>query len=189
MPRRSSIVDVMPSILILSAFLLAAGCSDDSAPRSTATIESINNNEILDSDVYNNGSDDQRGTDDDFIVEDQVSIVVRNRPHDVGLNLRANGPYGAVVFDRYEIRFNGDESLPPLFGGLHLRVVTGATATGEVTVIPAGYKVVAPLLALNDGGEIRVNAQLTLRGKEEDSGEEVVATAVLPVHCANWGDR
>ncbi len=84
------------SVLVLAlAFvaLIALSCSDESAPRSTVTIDSINGGEILDCDLYNNGDDNQQGTGDDFIVEDQVSVLMRNRPHDAGLTIDPNGPH------------------------------------------------------------------------------------------------
>jgi hypothetical protein len=169
--------------------LMASGCSDDSAPRSVLTIDLINDGQILTSDVYNNGDDGNPGTDDDFILEDQVAVVIRNRPHDVGLNVRGNGPFGAVVLQRYEVRFSGEENLPPLFGSMHSRILSGSTSSTEVTVVPAAYKITPPLVTLLSGGEIRVNAEITLIGEEEDSGDQVTVKATLPVHCANWGDE
>lgn len=176
------------TVACLGLIALAPGCSDESSPRSVVTIDQINGNQTLDCDVYNNGEDQQFGTDDDFIVEDQIPVVVRNRVHDEGLDIRAGGPFGAVVFYRYEVRFQGDESLPTIFGAMHLRVTSGSTATGEVTVIPAAYKFVPPLRPLRDGGELRFMAEVTLVGEEEDSQDEVIVRAILPVHCANWGD-
>jgi hypothetical protein len=188
MPRRNS-REGLVLLFVLIGGLLALSCSDDSAPRSIVTIESINGNESLDSDVYNNGSDGEPGTDDDTIFEDQVAIVVRNHPHDSALSVHANGPFGAIVFTHYEIRFQGDESLPEVSEAMHLRVTSGAAATGEITIVPAAYKVVPPLLGLRQGGEILLNAEIKLIGVEEDSQNEIVARATLPVHCANWGDK
>lgn len=175
---------------IAVAAVLALSCADESAPRSTVTIDSINGGEILDCDLYNNGDDNQQGTDDDFIVEDQVTVELRNRPHDAGLTIDPNGPFGAVVFHRCEVRFTGDESLPPVTSSMHLRVPSGRTVQGEILVVPAAYKIEPPLLnILENGGEIRLDAHITLVGEEEDSNDEVIATAVLPVHCANWADE
>lgn len=181
-----------PAALALCLCIAAApaltGCSDETAARSVASIQSIHGGQILDSDVYNNGKDAVPGTGDDYIVEDQVAVTIRNSPHDPGLNLRPDGPYGAVTFYRYEVRFQGEEDLSPIVGSIHLRVATGSTGSGEVTIVPAGYKTVPPLLALRDGGEIRLNAEVTLIGEEDDSREEIRAIAILPVHCANWAD-
>ncbi|MBM3286106.1 MAG: hypothetical protein FJY88_01965 [Candidatus Eisenbacteria bacterium] len=187
MPRRFLFFS---SLCLLTGLLFVVGCSDDSAPRSSVNIESINGNEVLDSDVYNNGDDGEPGTDDDFIVEDQVPIVLRNRPHDAGLSMRANGPFGAVVLNRYSVRLPSELELPNISGGLYLRIPSGSTAIGEVTVIPAEYKQAPPLDQLAYlGGEIRFTAEITLYGVEEDSREEVVVKGSLPVHCANWGDE
>lgn len=170
-------------------FIAVMGCSDDSVPRSNVALESVNENQVLTSDVYNNGEDKLFGTDDDFIVEDQVPFVVRNRPHDPALNVRPNGPFGAVVLSRYQISFSGEETLPSLAGGMHLRVVSGSTATGELPLIPAAYKTAPPLAPLLMGGEMRFTATIRLTGVEEDSGHEVSLVTTLPVHVANWGDE
>ncbi len=179
---------VTPFAILLAVALFAPGCGDDSAPRSTVTVETINQSQVLDSDVYNNGQDKLPGTADDFIVEDTVPVTIRNRPHDSGLNIRTNGPFSAVVFERYEVRFTGQETLSPLFGSMYLRVPSGTTANGVVTIVPAGYKEIPPLLALRTGGEMLFTAEVTLIGTEEDSDDEVRATAVVPVHVANWTD-
>ena len=188
MPRRITWEGVA-LLLVLAGGLLASSCSDDSAPRSVVTIESINANESLDSDVYNNGDDGEPGTSDDLIYEDQVPIVLRNRPHDSALDLTSAGAFGAVVFDHYEVTFQGEEALPTVSGAMYLKVAAGATVTGEVTIVPVAYKIVPPLSTLRQGGEILLNSQITLYGEEQDSGQEVVAKGVLPVHCANWGDE
>lgn len=178
-----------PAVVGFMIVLFALGCSDDSAPRSSVVLESINANQTLDSDVYNNGEDGQFGTEDDFIIEDQVAVILRNRPHDSGINIDPDGAFAAVVFHRYEIRFTGDESLTPVVGAMHLRVPTQTSGQGEITVIPAAYKITPPLSTiLTQGGEIRLVANITLIGTEEDSNDEVIVEGTLPVHIANWGD-
>jgi len=191
MTRRTIISTVLTAVLStawIALAVIATGCSDDSSPRSVVSVETINEGQVLDSDVYNNGSDQLPGTEDDYIIEDQVAVVIQNRPHDIGLEIRPNGPFGAVVFDRYEVRFSGEETLSPLFGAIHLRVLSGGTGTGIVTVVPAGYKSMPPLLALRTGGEMFFECEVTLIGTEEDSKDEVRAIASIPVHCANWAD-
>ncbi len=188
MPRCNTREGLTLLVLILGG-LLAFSCSDDSAPRSSVSIDSINGNESLDSDVYNNGDDGEPGTDDDTIFEDQVAIVVRNRPHDSALAIGANGPFGAVIFTRYQVRFAGDDALPPLSEAMYLRAPSGSAVTGEITIVPVAYKTVSPLLGLRPGGEILLNAEITLIGQEEDSHDEIIVKGVLPVHCANWGDK
>lgn len=188
MPRCHTRDGLMLLVLLLGG-LMVLSCSDDSAPRSTVSLDSINGNESLDSDVYNNGEDGEPGTNDDSIFEDQVAIVLRNRPHDAGLDVAANGPFGAVIFTRYQVRFTGDDALPQVSQAMYLRVPTGSSVSGEITIVPAAYKTIPPLVGLRQGGEILLNAELTLIGEEEDSHDEVVVTGVLPVHCANWGDK
>jgi len=181
---------LVPIFVLAAAGLLASSCSDDSAPRSTIIIDSINDGKILNSDLYNNGQDKQFDTEDDYIVEDQVVVQLRNRAHDAGLTIDPNGPFGAVVFYRYEVRFRGDESLPTIYSGLHLRVPAGTSKQGEIVIVPASYKTAPPLLTIRQlQEEIRLEADITFIGEEEDSEEEVRVTATLPVHCADWADE
>jgi hypothetical protein len=169
--------------------ILAVGCSDDSATRSVLLLESINSNETLNSDLYNNGEDGQPGTEDDFITEDQVSVLIRNRPHDPGLNVEPNGSFGAVVLNRYEINFTGPETPDPITGAMHLRIPSGATGLGEITVIPAAHKQVPPLYTILDqSGELLLTAEITIFGTEDDSNDEVSVSGTLPVHVADWAD-
>jgi hypothetical protein len=194
-PWSMKLARVVPSVLIVLLASVVAqilpGCSDGPAPRSLVAVESVNNNAILNSDVYNNGSDKERGTADDFIPEEQVPIVVRNIPHDAGLRIRANGAFSTVVIQRYEVRFGGDVNLPSFGGSLYLRVPSGGSASASVVVIPASYKVSPPLDAIIVGsiGEYRLNASVTLFGYEEDSEDPITATGTLAVNVADWMDE
>ena len=175
-------------VLLLLVAFAPLGCSDDSSPRTIVTLETINADQTLNSDVYNNGDDRIPNTEDDVIFEDQVSIQLRSRAHDPVLDLRSGGPFGGVTFYRYEVRFDGDETLATVYGAMHLRIPAGGTAAGEVTIVPADFKDAAPLSSLRTGGELRFTAAVTLIGEEDDSQDEVRVTALLPVHCANWSD-
>ncbi|MDM7914908.1 MAG: hypothetical protein ACE15D_05400 [Candidatus Eisenbacteria bacterium] len=184
-PRLRTLLALIPAALLLA---LVVSCSDESAPRSAVWIESIHGGQALESDVYNNGDDDVPGTEDDFIIEDQVAVEIHNQPSDPALSIDPTGPYGAVVFDRYKVTFHGTEQLDAVEGAMHLRVPSGSTATGEITIVPAGYKMEAPLQSLQVGGELLFTADIVITGKEEDSGDAVRVEGSLPVHCANWAD-
>jgi hypothetical protein len=159
---------------------LAAGCSDTSAPRSIVRVTAINENLPLQSDVV--GGTEEAPT----VKEDAISMSVNNVPHDATLTLTANGQFGYVVLDRYEIRFVSQEPIEPVTGALGWTVPTGQTVSGSIIVVPASLKVVPPLVVLRQGGEFQTTAKLTIIGHEADSWRAVRVCASFPVNFANW---
>jgi len=174
---------------LVGGLLLLPGCSSDSAPRSTLSVESINDNSSLSSDVYSLGADQTLGTADDNVPEEQVPIVVRNMPHDSSLRIRPNGPFSTVTLDRYEVHYSGDVSLPTFVGSIHLIVPSGTTADANLVVLPGSYKIVPPLSALVAGGEIHLDADVIVFGTEQDSGAKITTHATLNIEVANWADK
>lgn len=171
-------------LALMGAILPAlSGCSDSSSPRSVLEVVSINANQSLKSDVVTmlNG--------EPSIFEDTVPVEIHNRPHDSILNL-ADGPYGTVFIDRYEIRFDaGDEVIPGVSGGLGWRVPANETIQGSLVVVPGRHKMMAPLVGLSSqGGEILSTAHITFFGRESTSNQQVTFETVMPIHFANWAD-
>lgn len=159
---------------------LAAGCSKDAAPRSVLRVTEINANQPLQSDVLG-------GTDaSPIVMEDVIAISVSNMPHDAVLNLTSEQPFGYVTLDRYEIRFESEESIPPVTGALGWTVPSGETMTGSLVAVPAGHKVAPPLVALRPYGYIPATARLTIIGREATSGYTVKVETSFPVNFANW---
>ena len=169
-------------LLAAVAVLSATACSDSSAPRSVLRVETINGNEPLRSDVLRGDGEDAS------VLEDEVVIEIRNLPHDEVLAL-ATSPYNSVLLKRYEVRFESDEAIPPVTGALGWQVGVGRQVSGAIVVVPAGLKVVAPLVSLQQGGEIQAVAHLTFFGEESGSNEEVRFGTVLQVNFANWTDE
>lgn len=161
---------------------LAAGCSDDSAPRSELQVTQINDNQPLASDVA-------EGPDSSITVrEDVISIRVSNTPHDEVLDLSPGNPFSFVMLERYEITFEGPESIPMVAGGLGWLVESDRSVEGSLVVVPASHKVQAPLVSLRRG-EIQTIAHLTLFGREATSGTTVKANASFSVNFANWAEK
>ncbi len=172
------------SLTMLAAVLLAAGgCSDDSAPRSTLQVVSLNDNEPLSSDVLTEDSGGSRG-----ITEDAVTIRVRNVAQSSALNLTPDGPFGHVTLERYRIDFQSSERIESVTGTLGWPVYSGQEASGSFVVVPALWKTRVPLVGLREGGEILSMARITIYGREATSNHEVVATAWLQVNFANWAE-
>lgn len=161
----------------LCAALLFAGCSDSSSARSVLRVESLNNNAALQSDVLSPGP---------TVVEDAVTLTVRNEPHDDVLVIDPNGPFGHVTIERYEIRFESDEAVPSVRAALGWTVPSGRSVSGSIVIVPAELKLEPPLVSLVNGGEIVSTAHITLIGREATSNREVRIEAILPVHFANW---
>ena len=176
---RVSLALVLLTLALLGG--IATGCSDDAAGRSVLQVTKINNNLPLSSDVENpDGSLTVR--------EDVILITVSNTPHDAVLDLASGKPYSVITLERYEIRFESDETIPPVSGALGWTVESGKTVEGSLVVVPASLKTQPPLSALRGGGEIQTTAWLTITGRETTSGSTVKVEASFPVNFANWVD-
>ena len=169
--------------LVAAAFVIVvtAGCSDSSAPRSILRVESINDNTPLQSDVVSFVGGQPT------VKEDAVTVQIWNQPHDEILDLYAS-PYGAVMLDRYEVRFEGTESIPSVTGALGWAVDANRIMSGTIVVVPAAHKLRAPLLSLAGSGEIQSTARITFYGRETGSDHAVKFETVLQVNFANWAD-
>jgi hypothetical protein len=161
---------------------MATGCSDDAAGRSVLQVTEINKNQPLSSDVA-------EGPDSSLTVrEDAIVIKVTSTPHDAALDLAPGKPFSIITLERYEIRFEGDESVPPVTGALGWIVESGSSVEGSLVAVPASLKNEAPLISLRHGGEIQTTARLTITGHEATSGSTVKVEASFPVNFANWTD-
>lgn len=173
---------VLALLTVVAIGWFAAGCSDDAAPRSILQVTRIHDNQPLSSDVA-------EGPDSSLTIrEDAVAITVSSTPHDAVLDLASGKPFSVITLERYEIRFEGDDSVPPVSGALGWTVESGSTVDGSLVVVPAGHKVRQPLVSLRHGGEIQTIARLTITGREATSGSSVKVETSFPVNFANWTD-
>lgn len=170
------------SWLLLPALagLFTLGCSDSSSPRSVVRVDSINENQPLQSDVVESSGSQYS------VMEDAVLMTVSNEPHDASLSIDPDGPFGRVVLERYTINFECEESIQEVSGALGWIVPSGEQVSGSIVIVPAQLKLVAPLVALISAGEIQATAHVTVYGREATSDDEVRFEASLPVHFANW---
>lgn len=195
-------------VAILFVVLLAIGASltgcseDESLTRSRVSItrvvglgEEEDDEElsamVYESDVVDAGDDAVVGTADDIIYEDVVRITVANEASSSLLGLTPTGPFGSVTITHYRVDYDiEDEQLESLSGGLHLTIPTGEEAEARIPLVSAIAKTLPPLSTLaTQPDELLGTAIITLTGTEQDSNDEVVATARVAVHFANWADE
>ena len=167
------------------ALLVASGCSDDNV-RSELYVAEINNSEALTSDVYNYGSDRVPSA-DDYILEDEVEIKIVSQARD-GIVKVGFGKYSSVTIDRYSVVFESDEEIDSYEAALGWVVPVNTVYEGALTIVPAGHKMRAPLIALQTGGEINASAVITFHGREADSDNKLTFETRIPVNFANWVD-
>lgn len=192
------------SLAVLFFVLLAlgmslSGCSEDeSLTRSRVSITrvvGVDDDEDLDagiyeSDVLDAGDDGVIGTGDDTYYEDAVLVTVANEPSSSMLGLTPSGPFGSVTIQDYRVDYEIDgEQLESITGGLHLTIPTGEELQARVPLVTAVAKTLPPLSTLaTEPDELLGTAVITLSGIEQDSNAEIVVTARVAVHFANWAD-
>jgi len=172
--------------------VVSAGCADQDRLRSVVVVDSINSNEAIQSDVFSFG-DDLDDPRDDFVPEDEISVIFRNTPIDPAFTPEPNKPFGDVVITRYLVEFDvADADLAPFGGGMYAKVPTGQTVEAFVTAIPALYKMQPPLVQLVGGGgvgEITGAVNLTFWGEEMQTGDEFTLRASVVCNFADFADE
>jgi len=145
---------------------------------------------VYESDVVDAGDDGLVGTADDIVYEDIVRVTVSNEASSAALGLTPMGPFGSVTIKNYRVDYEiVGEHLDAISGGLHLTIPTGEQAEARIPLVTAIAKTLPPLSMLaTQPDELLGTAVITLSGNEQDSNDEIVATARVAVHFANWAD-
>lgn len=177
---RRILISVAPMCLLA----LAAGCSSDNV-RATVHVWEINEGLPVNSDVYNFGVDGIAST-DDYIVEDQVEVVVWSQARDGIVN--TDVAYRQTIVESYEVIYESEEEIEGFSGGLGWLVPVRNTFTGYITVVPASVKTSPPISSLAYGGEIMATARIIFHAREVDSNNTLSFETRIPVHFANWAD-
>lgn len=109
----------------------------------------------------------------------------------------AISPANFITLQRYRVTFRRSDGrntpgvdVPWAFDGALTQTVGTGTASVEFTLVRVQAKSEAPLMALAGGGgaiTISTMAEVTFWGTDQ-AGREVVATASISVHFADWGD-
>ena len=176
---------VFCAALIVALALLgvtATGCSDRSVPRSDPQVETINDNQPLQSDVVRIDGENAS------VMEDEVAVSIWNKSSDEVLDLYG-GPYNRVLLDRYTVTFESSEAIPPVSGGLGWAVDVNRIMSGSIIVVPASLKTQPPLVSLWQGGQIQTIAHITFYGHETGSNQDIRFSTVLQINFANYADK
>lgn len=172
------------AVLIIGAALGMSGCTDD-ATRNMLTVVSVNDGNTMFSDLINTAD-----TLKPFIPIDEVPVTFGNIPNGYATPPLAPGtPYSEIVVTGYTVTYdNGIYS--PVSGGLNVRVSSGGTADGTITLNNSGEK--GALLGAI-GGTVTTTARITFNGYNyingANNGEAVTATAAMTVQVGNFGDE
>lgn len=180
---------------ILAASLVGCAGDNGALPRNNVQIEEVNNNSPLFADVYNNGPDLTKFT-DDYIPTDAIPIKFVSNPADDALSLDPRKAFGTVQFTRYTVDFkvndlDGDSTpdVNDIDAPMNVLVPAIGEALTAVLIVPAGVKGVGFLSTLKSGGEVFTSATLTFYGEELTSHNKVVLTTALIVGFANYADK
>lgn len=169
------------------------GCDPEELPRSDITILAVNDGDPLQSDVYNDGTDPTDPS-DDFIPEDEVTILFVNVPSDAQGPNSAIGAFSDVTIDSYRISFSAVDptgaavTVDPVVGGMHAVVRSNNLTETAIVAVPAALKIRPPVSGLVSGGEIVATAHLEFWGEEKTSGDNIYVDAYMVINFANFGD-
>lgn len=166
--------------LALGATVGSMGCTDEST-RNILTVVSVNDGNTFFSDLVNN-----EDPVNPFIPVDQVTVAFGNIPNGGGAPLEAGAPYSEIVVTGYTVTYdNGIYS--PVTGGLNVRVSSGQTGEGTITLSESGEKA-----TLGIGGTVTTIARIRFTGYNyingSRNGDAVTADAALTVQVGDFGD-
>ncbi len=168
------------AVLTLGAAVGMMGCTDEST-RNILTVVQVNEGNTFFSDLIN--VEDPMNP---FIPVDQIKVSFGNIPNGGGVPLEAGTPYSEIVVTGYTVTYdNGIYS--PVTGGLNVRVTSGQTAEGTITLSESGEKA-----ALGGGGTVTTIARIHFTGYNyingSNNGDAVMADAALTVQVGDFGD-
>jgi hypothetical protein len=170
------------TVVAASAFLVLGGCTSESS-RAVLTVVSVNGGHTYYSDLLNT-ADSQHV----YIPVDEVVVTLGNIPNDGGAALDPGSPFSEIVVTGYSVTYN-PAVFNPISGGLNLRIPSGSTAEGTITISNPSEK--AALLATltstaTSTATIKFTGYNRINGS--DNGDEVSGTAYLTVQVDNFGD-
>ncbi len=150
-------VAVLASALILGA--LALGCSEKSNfdQRTVVFVSSVNDDKPFLCDVLNQGDSlwnrtkTAYKTDDDFITEDFIKVVIHNKPNNSVID-PSSGALGNVLITKYDVSFTplGGAAVPiqPFTGETSVLIPANEFVTMSILIAPFAAKQIQPLLGL-----------------------------------------
>ncbi len=168
------------TVLTAVAAIGMTGCTDESS-RNQLTVVSVNEGNTYFSDLLN-----VVDPLNPFIPVDQVKMTLGNTPNGGGTPLEPNTPFSEIVVTGYTVTYdNGIFS--PVTGGLNLRIQSGQTVDGTITLSESGEKG-----ALSVAGSVTTTARIHFTGYNyingANNGDKVFADAALTVQVGDFGD-
>ncbi len=168
-------------VLAVSSVFILSGCTDEST-RSVLTVVSVNDGSTYYSDLIN-----EADTAKIFIPVDEVKVTLGNVPHDGSAPLAPGEPFSEIVVTGYSVTYT-NSIFTPVTGGMNLRVPSGGTAEGTITISNPSEKaaLLGTLTSTATG-----TANITFTGYVRTSGnfgDYVTATGNLTVQVDNFGD-
>ena len=173
-------------ISLVAVWFLAMGCDEDSNydSRTVVYVSSVNANAPYMSDVLNQGdsirTEDGAGwvTNDDYVEEDWISIVIYNKPYNGLLNPDC-GSLGDFLVTNYYVEFlpygSSPVPVPPFRGETSILVPANSMVEGFLLLVPIYAKQISPLVDMQyTAQEIMTIANITLRGHEVQAADRTV---------------
>ena len=183
------------TVLIVGALLV--GCDEDSNydQRTVVYVSNINDGFPVLSDVRNQGDSlyERDGTtfkmDDDFWVEDWVTVEFHNRPYNSVVDPNSSS-LGDFLFTSYDVEFirtdGGVTPVQPFTGETSILVPANSMVEGGILLVPVYAKRMSPLVDLEyTADEIMTNAHITFHGHEVQTDREVHFSAGILVNFAD----
>ena len=170
-------------VLAVASVFALGGCTSEST-RAVLTVVSLNGGSTYYSDLLN-----EADTAKIFIPVDEIKVTLGNIPNDGGPPLAPGSPFSEIVVTGYTVTYsNGVFS--PVTGGMSLRIPSGGTAEGTITISDPSEK--AALLG-SYSGTITSIATITFSGYNRingsNNGDGVSAFGKLTVQVDNFGDQ
>ncbi len=168
------------AVLVVAAAVGMTGCTDESS-RNTLTVVTVNEGNSFFSDLIN-----VVDPLNPFIPVDQVKVTLGNIPNGGGVPLEPNTPFSQIVVTGYTVTYD-NAIFSPVTGGLNLRVQSGQTVDGTITLSDSGEKG-----ALAISGTVTTIARIHFTGYNyingSNNGDPVFADAALTVQIGDFGD-
>jgi hypothetical protein len=179
---------VFVAAVAIAVAILASCDNEPEQNRSVVSVASINDNTPLFSDVLDNG-DSLTSTGDDAIFPDVIPVVFYNRPYNAIAATSPGEPFGDFLITRYTVDWTrtdgGSPALPPLDMGVSIQVPTGEFVEGSIILVTHGNKSGSPLVELQLGGQISMNARIRFYGHEIGTERETEIESSLGVLFAD----
>jgi len=169
-------------VLTVASVFALGGCTSEST-RAVLTVESLNGGSTYYSDVINEADSNKI-----FIPVDEIAVTLGNIPNDGGAPLAPGSPFSEIVVTGYTVTYsNGVFS--PITGGMSLRIPSGGTAEGTITISNPSEKAAY----ISYPGSITSIATITFTGYNRingsNNGDHVSAFGKLTVQVDNFGDE